>query len=102
MPKQGELISGADAAKNIRIDPENLPLELPRRTRGTAGLLDIAAAVGAAPLRGLTESFGLVPGVEALHQAVATGDADIIMLILESTSSGRSRAALRGPRDDGC
>jgi hypothetical protein len=78
--KLGELISGADAAR-IRIDPRKFPLELPRRTKGRASLLDVAAAVGGAPLRYLLEFFELKPTIETLHQAVATGDSDIIRTI---------------------
>jgi hypothetical protein len=60
------------------VDPDKLPLEHARRTKGPASLFDIAAAVGGAPLRYLLEFFWLKPTIETLHQAVATGDSDII------------------------
>jgi hypothetical protein len=80
VPRLGESISGADAVK-IRIGRNRLPLELRRRPKGSATLLDVAAAVGGAPLRYLLEFFGLKPTIETLHQAVATGEPDLIRTI---------------------
>jgi hypothetical protein len=78
--KLGELISGSDPA-GVRIDRDKLQLALPRWTKGPAQLLDIAAAVGGAPLRYQLEFFELKPTLETLYQAVATGDSDIVRTI---------------------
>jgi hypothetical protein len=85
VPRLGELISGAEAAK-IRIDRNTLPLELPRRPKGPATLLDVAASIGGAPLRYLLEFFGLKPTIETLHQAVATSESDLIRTIWDRVS----------------
>jgi hypothetical protein len=67
----GALIGGRDASK-IRVDVSKLPLDFPRGPgQTTIGLLDIAAAVGGAPLRYLLEFFSLRPTIDTLHQAVA-------------------------------
>jgi hypothetical protein len=85
VPGLGDLIAGADAAK-IRIDRNELPLELPRRPNGPATLLDVAASIGGAPLRYVLEFFGLKPAIETLHQAVATGEFDLIRTIWDRLS----------------
>jgi hypothetical protein len=77
VPKLGELISWRNAAE-IQIERKALPLELRRRTKGRAGLLDVAATVGGAPLRYLLEFVRLKPTIETLRQAVATGEPDLI------------------------
>jgi hypothetical protein len=59
-----------------------LPRDLPRRPGQTSiGLLDLAAAVGGAPLRYLLEFFSLEPTIDTLHQAVASGDNESIHMI---------------------
>jgi hypothetical protein len=85
VPGLGDLIAGADAAK-IRIDRNKLPLELSRRPKRRATLLDVAASIGGAPLRYLLEFFGLKPTIETLHQAVATGESDLIRTVWDRLS----------------
>jgi hypothetical protein len=59
-----------------------LPRDLPRRPGQTSiGLLDLAAAVGGAPLRYLLEFFSLKPAIDTLHHAVASGDNESIHMI---------------------
>jgi hypothetical protein len=74
-----------------------LPLDVPRRPgQPTIGLLDIAAAVGGAPLRYLLEFFSLKPTIDTLHQAVASGDNESIHMIWSrvETIQGRGRREL--------
>jgi hypothetical protein len=77
----GTLIGGRDIS-TIRVDVARLPRDVPRRPgRTSIGLLDVAAAVGGAPLRYLLEFFALKPTIRTLHQAVASGDNESIHMI---------------------
>jgi hypothetical protein len=109
LAKLGVLIGGRDAAE-IRVDVSKLPREVPRRPHQTTiGLVDIAAAVGGAPLRYLLEFFGLKPTIHTLHQAIASGDNESIHTVFDrvdqrsvtlSRKELANSAALRA-RDDG-
>jgi hypothetical protein len=77
-----ELIGSRDV-KTIKVDVENLPLELPRPRRAKASLLEIAAGVGGQVLRYLVELHELRPEADdcTLEQAVAFGDLETIGMI---------------------
>jgi hypothetical protein len=76
LARLGALIGGRDALR-IEVDVAKLPRDLPRRPgQKSIGLIDIAAAVGGAPLRYLLEFFTLKPTIDTLHQAIASGDTE--------------------------
>jgi hypothetical protein len=88
----GALIGGWDAAK-IQVGVATLPRDLLRRPgQKWIGLLDVAAAVGSAPLRYLLEFFALPPTIDTLHQAIASGDSESIHAIFDRVD--RRSAAL--------
>jgi hypothetical protein len=60
-----------------------------RRPPKPAKLLDVSAAVGGASLRYLLEFFHLVPGISALHQAVAAGDPEGIRTVWDRLEAAK-------------
>jgi hypothetical protein len=89
LARLGVMIGGSDVSK-IRIDVAMLPRDLPRRPgKDKIGLLDIAAAVGGAPLRYLLEFFAVTPTIDTLHQAIASGDSESIHTVFDRVN-GRS------------
>jgi hypothetical protein len=83
LARLGALIGGRDPAK-IHVDVAKLPRDLPRRPdQKSIGLLDIAAAVGGAPMRYLLEFLALAPTIDTLHQAIASGNNESIHTIFD-------------------
>jgi hypothetical protein len=93
-----ELIGGRKA-KEIEVDVEKLPLDLPCPSRGSADLLEVAAAVGGQVLRYVLEFHAWKPDPEndyTLEQAVAFGDPETIRMIWDRMDA-EARVKCDGP-----